>query len=81
MWRQQELQELEARGFSLKQVESLADHNMRFMYICRAAQQVGDRLAGGPVGFKFSPDRTDWRELRAPWAYLVCMPRLNNGGA
>jgi hypothetical protein len=41
MWRQQELQELEARGFSLKQIESLADHNMRFMYICRAAQQVG----------------------------------------
>ncbi len=40
MWRQAELQELEARGYQLWQVELLADQNMRFMYICRAAQQV-----------------------------------------
>lgn len=40
MWRESELRTLFERGFSLEEVEMLADHSVRFMYICRAAHQV-----------------------------------------
>ena len=40
MWRQAEMRALFERGFKLEEVEMLADHSMRFMYICRAASQV-----------------------------------------
>lgn len=40
MWRQAELRALLEHGFSLEEVELLADHSIRFMHICRAASQV-----------------------------------------